>query len=142
VFAWLKNLWPRARAGNVGEPGEALAAEWLRRERDFVILARNWRNPRDRREEIDLVARDGTTLVFVEVKTRSAAALVQGYHAVDARKKKVLLQAAGAYLARLPEKPSTHRFDIVEVEVPAEGLARAEVRHFENVPLFPKRYRY
>lgn len=142
MFALLKMLWPGSRPENSGEPGEALAADWLQRERGFAIVARNWRSPRDRREEIDLVARDGDVLVFVEVKTRSAAALVKGYHAVDARKKKVLLNAISAYLARLPEKPATHRFDIVEVEVPPGGLAHAEVRHFENVPLFPKRYRY
>jgi putative endonuclease len=141
VWALLQKLWPGPARENSGEPGEALAADWLRRERRCTIVARNWRNPRDRREELDLVVRDGDVLVFVEVKTRSAAALVQGYHAVDARKRKVLLRAAGAYLARLPEKPATYRFDVVEVEVPAAGLAHAEVRHFENVPLFPKRYR-
>ncbi len=142
MFSLLKRWWSGKRWDNSGAPGEALAAVWLQRERGLRIVARNWRNPKDRRDELDLVATDGAVLVFVEVKTRAAGALVQGYHAVDARKKKALLRASGAYLARLPEKPLTHRFDIVEVEVPASGMAQADVRHFENVPLFPKRYRH
>lgn len=132
----------RPDAAEAGDEGERGAAAWLRRERDFVIVARNWRNPRDRREEIDLVARDGDVLVFVEVKTRAAGALVAGYHAVTARKKRVLRRAIAAYLRLLLEKPHTFRFDVVEVTRPAAGRDTApEIRHFENVPLFSKHYR-
>lgn len=42
----------------------------------YRILARNWRNPRDRRDELDLVALDRDVLVFVEVKTRAKEAKV------------------------------------------------------------------
>jgi len=73
-------------AVKAGGGGEQLAAAWLARERGFAIVARNWRSPRDRRDELDLVGRDGEALVFVEVKTRAAGALVPGYYAVDARK--------------------------------------------------------
>ncbi|HWA09279.1 MAG TPA: YraN family protein [Opitutaceae bacterium] len=129
------------RAGP-GERGERLAADWLRRERAFRIVARNWRSPRDRRNEIDLVARDGEVLVFVEVKARAAGALVSGYHAVDARKRAVMRRAIEAYLAGLRVKPVTVRFDIVEVALPAAGsTAVPEVRHFENIPLLPPRGR-
>lgn len=123
-----------------GERGERLAAAWLRRERGFRIVARNWRSPRDRREEIDLVARDGEALVFVEVKARAAGALVSGHHAVDARKREVLRRAVTAYLAGLRTKPVTVRFDIVEVALPAGGAAE-EVRHFAGIPLFPPHWR-
>ena len=58
------------RPGRAGETGEQLAAAFLRRERGYRIVARNWRSPRDRRAEVDLVCRDGDVLVFVEVKTR------------------------------------------------------------------------
>lgn len=131
------------RAGS-GERGERLAAEWLRRERGFRIVARNWRSPRDRRDELDLVARDGEVLVFVEVKTRAAGALVSGYHAVDGRKKAVVRRAIEAYLAGLRAKPQTVRFDVVEVALPAAGATASavpEVRHFANIPLFPPRWR-
>jgi putative endonuclease len=140
MLDWLKNLL--GLGIGAGRRGEQLAASWLARERGFRIVARNWRSPRDRRDEIDLVARDGEALVFIEVKTRGAAALVPGYHAVDARKKRVLLRAAQAYLAGLREKPRTIRCDVVEVETPAKDAAgQPIVRHFENVELFPKHVR-
>ena len=107
-------------------------------DRNFKILARNWRSPRDRRDEIDLVARDGEVLVFVEVKTRAATALVPGYFTVDARKKKVLRRAATAYLRQLHPPPAVFRLDVIEVTT-KEGRA-PEVLHFENVRLFPKHF--
>jgi putative endonuclease len=136
-----------------GERGERLAAAWLERERGFAVLARNWRSPRDRRDELDLVCRDpaADALVFVEVKARAPGALVPGYHAIDARKKRVLRRAIRAYLAALRVKPRTFRFDVVEVTLaPDRGNAPGaagpkppapEILHFENVPLFPKHFR-
>ncbi|MSU24969.1 MAG: endonuclease [Opitutus sp.] len=158
MLSWLKKLFGvTLTAGDAGGRGEQLAAAWLRRERGFVIVARNWRSPHDRRDELDLVCRDGEALVFVEVKTRAAGALVPGYYAVNARKKRVLRRAAGAYLAGLREKPRTLRLDIVEVTLAtgeaaaADGAGRVpaaagtgpepEILHFENVPLFPQRFR-
>jgi putative endonuclease len=129
-------------AENRGDRGERAAARWLERERGFRVVVRNWRNPQDRREEIDLVCMDGAVLVFVEVKTRAADALVPGYHAIDARKKRVLRRAFEAYLAGLERKPTTFRFDVVEVTLAAtEPAAGGGILHFENVPLFPKHFR-
>jgi putative endonuclease len=136
MFEWLPNLIKRRTPG---EKGERLAANWLRRERGFSLVARNWRNPRDRREEIDLVAREGAVLVFVEVKTRAAEAVVSGYFAVDERKRGVMRRAIEAYLAGLRVKPITVRFDVVEIAWPATG--EPEVHHFTNVKLFPVRWR-
>lgn len=115
-------------------------------------MARNWRSPRDRRDELDLVCRDGAVLVFVEVKARSAGALVPGVYTVNARKKRVLRRTAEAYLAGLREPPRTFRLDVVEVILPGKdpengrsGGARIPaveaILHFENVPLFPKYFR-
>ena len=132
----LLGLQPAPRAGDVGEHA---AAEWLQRERGVRIILRNWRNPRDRREEIDLVCRDGEVLVFVEVKARAAGALVPGYYAVDEKKKRILRRAIKTYLAQLTEKPRTFRFDVVEVALPVQGAPR-EILHFENVPLFAKHF--
>lgn len=143
MFSWFRNLFQRSAdiTTSAGAAGERAAAEFLRRERGFAIVARNWRSPRDRRDEIDLVCRDGEILVFVEVKTRAAAALVPGYYAVNARKKKALRRACTVYLRALAgaARPRTFRFDVVEVGMPA-GSGPPEVRHFENVPLFPKSF--
>lgn len=141
MFGWLKQLLSRpGDAGRSrGEVGERLAAEFLRRERGFRVVARNWRSPRDRRAELDLVCRDGDVLVFVEVKTRAAGALVPGIYAVDARKKRALRRACESYLRSLAVRPRTYRLDVVEVALPADG--EPAVLHFENISLFPKRGR-
>lgn len=144
----LLRWFSRRRGVGSGDRGEQLAAAWLQRERRFAIIVQNWRSPRDRRDEIDLVCRDGEVLVFVEVKARSAAALVPGYFAVDRRKKRALKRAAETYLAQLRQKPKTFRFDVVEVSLPAAapdapgGTEKAEpkILHFENVPLFTKHF--
>ncbi len=134
--------WFSGKSGDgAGDRGERLAAEWLERERGFGVVVRNWRSPRDRREEIDLVCRDAGVLVFVEVKARAANALVPGYHAVDQRKKRVLRRAIRAYLGQLREKPPTFRFDVVEVSFAVEAAAPPQILHFENVPLFSKHFR-
>jgi putative endonuclease len=142
MWRFLRRILGLAPATNAGADGERLAAAWLQRERHFEIVARNWRSTRDRRDEIDLVCRDGEALVFVEVKARAAGALVPGYYAVDERKKRALQRAAEVYLARLRPKPRTFRFDVVEVALPAAGTdAKPEILHFENVPLFGKHFR-
>ncbi len=150
MLSWLQEKFGFSRAPDAGERGERLAAEWLRRRRSFEIVTRNWRSPRDRREEIDLVCRDGEVLVFVEVKARAAGALVPGFFAIDARKKRVLRRAIDAYLTKLGAgAPRTFRFDVVEVAFGgaaektkgAAGGEEAEILHFENVELFSKHYR-
>jgi putative endonuclease len=142
MFSWLKKMgWPPS-ATDVGAWGERLAADWLRRERNFAVVARNWRNPLDERDELDLVCRDGDALVFVEVKARGAGALVRGFAAVNQRKKRVLRRSIQAYLARLRHKPHTLRLDVVEVVLPAAGTrSPPEVVHIENVPIFGKQFR-
>lgn len=143
MFAFLRRFFAPAQFGKAeaGAWAEKAAAEWLERERGFRIAACNWRNPEDRREEIDLVARDRDVLVFIEVKARARGALVPGYYAVNRRKKNVLRRAITAYLRRLGEKPRTFRLDVVEVIPAAGGHGPPEVLHFENIPLFPKHFR-
>lgn len=144
MLDWWRKLFRPRVAPSVGERGERRAAEWLQRERKFCVVTRNWRSPHDRRDELDLVCRDGDVLVFVEVKARAAGALVPGYYAVDARKKRVLRRTIKAYLRGLREKPRAFRFDVVEVSANAASRAGESpdaVLHFENVPLFSKNFR-
>jgi putative endonuclease len=145
MLAWFKEVWlkfPGLSADRgvrgAGARGEQAAADFLQRRQGFRLVARNWRSPRDRRDEIDLVARDGEVLVFVEVKARGTDALVPGYHAVDERKKRALRRAVHAYLTALKDPPRTFRFDVVEVAL--SGHLPAQCLHFENIPLFPKGY--
>jgi putative endonuclease len=138
---WARLRKPRDERQARGAAGERAAAAFLSAKPGWRKVAMNWRSPRDKREEIDLVFRDGPVLVFVEVKTRAAGALVGGYHAVDTRKKRVLRKAAGAYLRGLRDaKPHTVRFDIVEVAWLDDG--DPAISHFENVPLWPRGIRW
>ncbi len=146
MIHWLKTQWrkmsPGGEAGSpqaeAGARGEQAAADFLKARQGYAVVARNWRSPRDQRDEIDLICRDGDVLVFVEVKARAAGALVSGYHAVDERKKRALRRAVQAYLAGLVPAPRTFRFDVVEVTL--SGRLPAQVMHYQNAPLFPKGY--
>ena len=67
-----------------------------------------------------------------------------GYYAVDRRKRRALRRACEAYLAQLAARPRTFRSDVVDVALPAASAAAnavPELRHLENIPLFPKHYR-
>lgn len=137
LFRWVsqrQGIDPR------GEAGERWAEQFLIREHGFRLVTRNWRNPRDKREEIDLVMKDGEILVFVEVKTRGAEALVPGYYAVDERKKRVMRRAIAAYLRGMSEPPRTHRFDVVAVSWPSDASpGDPTAHHYTGVALRRKR---
>lgn len=79
-----------------GADAEALAARRLE-ERGLVIVERNWRC---RFGEIDIIARDGSTLVFVEVRARSGDGFGGAAASIDHRKQQRLCAAARYYLAR------------------------------------------
>ena len=144
MIDWLKNIWQRLRAtasgdaSEAGARGEAAAVDYLQRRHGFALVTRNWRSPRDRRDEIDIIARDGDVLVFVEVKARGAGARVPGYYTINPRKKRVLRRAVHAYLSALQYPPRTFRFDVVEVTL--HDRLPLQCLHFENIPLFPKGY--
>lgn len=139
IQAWLGWRKKTSRNAQTGAEGERLARDYLRSAAGFRVLAANWRSPRDRRDEIDLICVDDEVLVFVEVKTRSAKALVSGYSAVNQAKRRVILRAGKDYLRLLSQasRPATFRFDVVEVEAGGDD-GKPVIRHFENVPLFPK----
>ena len=67
----------------VGSKGEVLAAEFLK-DKGYRIIERNYKTPVG---ELDIIAKDGETLVFIEVKTRSNNAFGYPFEAVDSRKK-------------------------------------------------------
>lgn len=112
--------------------GEDLAARFLHR-RGWEIYARNVRTPAG---EIDIVARDGDTWVFVEVKTRRSTAWGWPEEAVTPGKWRRLYQAALHWLedSGQPEDV-TWRIDVVAIVV---GHGRPQIRHFEGVDYGPE----
>ena len=91
-----------------GVCAEALAAEFLMRQ-GLAIVARNFRT---RFGEIDLIARDGRVLVFVEVRMRRSDAFGGAVESITARKRARLVAAANGYLAMLGREPPC-RFDAI-----------------------------
>jgi putative endonuclease len=106
---------PHARR-RLGDVGEELAARFLT-ERGYVVLSRNYRCTVG---EIDLICRDGETLIFVEVKTRRGTAFGVPEEAVTARKLARLEAAGQDYLQRF-DCPDSWRIDVVAVELDSTG---------------------
>jgi putative endonuclease len=95
----------------LGDEGERAAARYLRR-RGLRIITRGYRTPRG---EIDLIAREGDTLVFAEVKTRRTGAPAE---AVTTEKQRRLSLAALHFLKRFRLLDQRMRFDVVSVVWP------------------------
>ena len=121
---------------SIGDFGEARAEEFLRREKGYRIVSRNWQRGRG---EIDLVAWDKEVLVFVEVRTRHARNFVPGFFSVTGKKKKALLPVCQAYIRHLKNSPRHFRFDIVEIRY--YTAINFTVNHYANVRLFSKNFR-
>jgi putative endonuclease len=116
---------------DVGRHGEQVALAHLRA-REWLVLDRNWRC---REGEIDIVALDGPTLVFVEVKTRSSLDYGSPAEAVGRVKANRIRRLALHWIAAdraqdYRQAWSTLRFDVVSVLRGAEG--RASVDHVEG----------
>lgn len=109
-----------------GRLGEALAEEHLRA-RGWQILERNWVSPAG--GEIDLVARDKDTLVFVEVKAFAHADFAEGPAVnVTPAKQRRVVRAARGYLCQMGREREDCRFDVVAVRLnPAGGSAQVEL---------------
>jgi len=107
-----------------GARGEKLAARFLR-SHGYKILYRNFKDRSG--SEIDIVCRDGNTLVFVEVKTRGGEEFGRPIEAVD-RQKQLRVSKGGLAWLRLLDNPDiVFRFDVVEVLLPEEGDPRCEL---------------
>lgn len=110
-------MWWRRKPRTFWQRGEDLAAKRLRQE-GYTILDRNVRLGRF---EIDIVAREGDTLIFAEVRTRSAEDPVPPEDSIGPLKRHHLLTAARLYLARLCDDTPYYRFDVVSVVIPGRG---------------------
>jgi putative endonuclease len=116
-----------AAKDDLGRRGEELAAHFLANA-GLQILDRNWRCSQG---EIDIVARDGTDLVFVEVKTRSSVAFGHPFEAITVEKLARLRRLAWAWCDAHVERYDDIRIDAFAVLVPFRGTA--EIEHLRGV---------
>jgi len=114
VFKWVEALFGRRknRRALLGVRGEKTAARFLKR-KGYEILRRNFRT---RFGEIDIIDRDGHTLVFVEVKSRREGIPGAAEASVGAKKKRSLSKAALFFLQASGLDKMDCRFDVVTVE--------------------------
>jgi putative endonuclease len=115
-----------------GRWGESVAVRHLR-SKGLLIVQRNWRCGH---LEIDIVANDGGTVVFVEVKTRSLPSLCGGYGAASSNsKRRAMRRAVGAYVEQFCGEIPHWRYDVVEIFSPPRRYVAEQIFHFERVPL-------
>ena len=95
-----------------GLAGEKAAADWLKNKHGMILLETRYRN---KAGEIDLIMKDGETVVFIEVKTRLHAVPGSGLMAVDRKKQQRIARAAVLYLMSKGWMNHSVRFDVAEV---------------------------
>jgi putative endonuclease len=114
----------------LGAEGERAAEKYLRRH-SYAILERNYRSPLG---EIDLIALDGGTVVFIEVKTRSGGGHGSPLEAVDARKQRQIARVAQSFLLRHRLQDRAARFDVVGVWREGSRIVCELVRNAFELP--------
>jgi len=107
---------------DLGKRGEELALKKVKR-LGYKCIARNYRCPLG---EIDLIARDGDCLVFIEIKTRKGKSLGYAKEAINERKKRQLTKVALAYMKAKNCINAKSRFDVVAINL-SEGKEQIEV---------------
>ena len=111
----------------LGDKGERAAVRFLTK-KGMRIVARQYRNQFG---EIDIIALDGTCIVFVEVKTRQSANSGQPFEAVDNRKQRKLTKLALVWLKKNKRLSQSARFDVISIIWP-EGKQEPHIDHFIN----------
>ncbi len=111
-----------------GNLGEDRACNYLI-SKGYTILTRNFRT---RFGEIDIIAKDGTCIVFVEVKMRSNTLYGLPKEAITSKKIQKISFAASFYLKSIHQENAQHRIDAVEVEKDGD---KTTLRHLVNVTM-------
>ena len=117
----------------LGKLGEAYAAAYLE-QRGYRLVAANFTLPVGRNlrgavvnNEIDLIAYDGETLCFIEVKTRASDWFAQPQINVDLRKRRQVARAARAYRRMFELENEAYRYDVVTVVLPDDSTPQIEL---------------
>lgn len=113
-----------AQHNELGKAGEELALKHLRKS-GYTIFAVNWYYGH---EEIDIIAKDGETLVVVEVKTRAGTDFGEPEFAVNRRKQKSIVRVADAYIQENDLDVET-RFDVISVVI---NKNETQLHHIED----------
>ena len=109
----------------IGHQGERIAADYLR-ERGYHVLERNFRCPGG---EVDLIALDGSTLVFVEVKLRRSLSRGSPFEAVTALKQGRVRKAAQVYLSYSGRVFHRIRFDVIAL---VRSKGQTDITHLQS----------
>lgn len=116
---------------DIGALGEDLAVDFLLSE-GYSILHRNWR-PEKGRQEVDVIASSGNSLIFVEVKTRTSSVFGEPEEYVSPDKMKNLFLAAKSYMQQMPNDACcTVRFDVVAILLSPVSHKMISYRHMTN----------
>lgn len=111
----------------IGDYGERASASWLR-ESGHILLARNFKGRNG--GEVDIIARHGKLLLFIEVKTRNANTKIRPFDAVNKEKQLLIERGANQWLKRLGTRDLPWRFDVIEVLV-TEGR-KPSINHIKD----------
>ena len=114
---------------DIGNAGEQLARTFLE-QKGYVILETNWRY---KRAEVDIIAKEGEVLVFIEVKTRSTDAFGKPEEFITPYKENLLIAAAAAYMEQIGHEWAI-RFDIISIIY--RSAQHFQMEHFEDA-FFP-----
>ena len=109
---------------NLGEKGEEISIDFLRG-KGYKILKRNYRFGH---KEIDVVAKDKNTIVFVEVKTGRSKKFGEPFEKVDLNKQKKLIQVAKAFIQENEIEDCDFRFDVISVNLKGDK----KIDHIRN----------
>ena len=107
----------------LGRRGEERAVEYLRR-RGYRILERNYQT---REGELDIVAKQGDALVFVEVKTARSLSFGHPRGWVSRRKRAHLFRAALAYMTEMGNLEANCRFDVIAIVIGAKKITLTHI---------------
>lgn len=112
-----------------GTKGENIAEEYLH-SLGFKTLCKNYRFAKS---EIDLIMQDGSTIVFIEVKSRNTNRFGSGLEAITARKQAMIISGATAFCSKNALFESSIRFDAIEVD-----LTTCTVSRYVKAAFMPK----
>jgi len=121
-MGFFTKLLPTKQTGDLGEDAAARHLE----SKGLRVLERNWRF---HQWELDLICRDGDTIVFVEVKTRKENSMAAPADALTRKKQARLVKAASHYLTKKDLWDCPCRFDLAGVTATATSM---DVEHTEN----------